>query len=153
MIFRLLLLFIIVPLLELGILLYLSSLIGWLETLAIVIVTGVVGTWLARRQGVQTLRRIQRELGQGQMPGDALLDALMIFLAGAFLMTPGVLTDALGFSLLIPASRRAMKAWVTAWFKRNFKIQTFAPPPPGSADDENVIDSYAIGRETDEDAP
>ena len=79
MLFYLLLLFIVVPFVELALLLKLAEITSWLHTLLLVIVTGVLGTWLARSQGVRTYRKIQQSLSAGQMPTDSLLDAAMIF--------------------------------------------------------------------------
>lgn len=129
MLFRLLLLFILVPLAELAILLWIAEVTdNWLFTLALVIVTGMVGAWLARREGLRCLRQIRRQLARGQLPGDSLLDGLMILIAGALLITPGVLTDLLGFALLVPTIRRVLKQYL----KR--RIQARIVIPPGSPD-------------------
>jgi UPF0716 protein FxsA len=113
MLSRLLLLFILVPAVELLLLIQMGQWIGTLPTVALIALTGVVGAYLARQQGVQVLRKVQQEIQSGQMPADALLDGAMVLVAGAVLMTPGVLTDALGFLLLIPQSRQLLRkaAW------------------------------------------
>jgi len=127
--FRLLLLFILVPLAELAILLWIAEVTdNWLLTLTLVIVTGIVGAWLARREGLRCLRQIQQQLARGQLPGDSLLDGLLILIAGAVLITPGVLTDLLGFALLIPPIRQLLKQHL----KR--RIQARIVVPPGSPD-------------------
>lgn len=109
MLTRLLLLFIIVPAVELLLLIQMGRWIGTLPTVGLIVVTGIVGAYLARQQGLMVLRRIQREMQNGQMPGEALLDGAMVLVAGAVLMTPGILTDALGFLLLIPQSRKLLR--------------------------------------------
>jgi len=147
----LLLLFIIVPLVELSLLLVLGSCTYWWVPLVLVILTGAVGAWLARLQGWHTYRRIQQELAQGRLPTDSLLDALMIFVAGALLLTPGMLTDAFGFSLLIPPCRRVYKGRIVRWLKSRFQVEAFSTrhPHPTVARDQ-IIDSYVVDRPTDE---
>lgn len=103
---RLIFLFVAVPLVELAILLQVGQWIGIGPTFALVVVTGVAGAALARRQGLRAFMAVQRELAEGRLPGRSLLDGLSILVGGAFLLTPGILTDFVGFSLLIPASRR-----------------------------------------------
>lgn len=113
MLSRLLLLFILVPAVELLLLIQMGQWIGTLPTIGLIALTGIVGAFLARQQGVQVLRQVQQEIQNGQMPAAALLDGALILVAGAVLMTPGVLTDALGFLLLIPGSRQMVRkaAW------------------------------------------
>lgn len=106
---RLLVLFIVVPLIELVLLLRVGSNIGWVPTIAVIVVTGVIGAALTRRQGMQTLSKYQEALGQGRIPHQELLDGLLILIAGAVLLTPGFLTDATGFLLLIPSVREAIR--------------------------------------------
>lgn len=143
MLFYLLLLFIVVPFVELAILLKLAEMTSWWHTLLLVIVTGVVGSWLARSQGIRTYRKIRESLAAGQMPTDSLLDAAMIFVAGALLLTPGVLTDLLGFSLLFPPTRRLYRRWLVKRFKASFTIQSTFPTNTPRQSSE-VIDSYVV---------
>ena len=145
MLFKLLLLFIVVPLIELALLLWLAEFKGWQLTLGLVIVTGIVGSVLARTQGWRTWRRIQQELSQGQMPGASLIDAAMIFVAGALLLTPGVLTDLFGFSLLLPGCRRFYRRRILAYFKSRFTVQQVGPGQwQATSGRSEVIDSYVI---------
>ncbi|MEM7115722.1 MAG: FxsA family protein [Chloroflexota bacterium] len=113
MLSRLLLLFIIVPAVELILLIQMGQWIGTLPTVGLIVITGIVGAYLARQQGLQVLTRLQQQVQHGQMPAEALFEGAMILVAGAVLMTPGVLTDVLGFLLLIPASRKLIRkaAW------------------------------------------
>ena len=106
---RLLLLFILTPLIELWLLMLVSEHLGAATTIWLVLVTGFVGASLARRQGIQTWLTIQRETQQGKMPAASLVDALMIFVAGLLLITPGILTDVVGFSLLVPPIRTLLR--------------------------------------------
>ena len=122
---RLILLFVFLPLVELMILLKLAELITGLWTFALVVVTGIIGASLARRQGWSVLRRIQAETQQGQMPTTSLVDAVMIFVAGALLITPGILTDVFGFSLLIPTCRAIYRAHLINWFRNRVEVRSY----------------------------
>ena len=105
-------LFTLVPLLELYLLIRLGTYVGAVDTIAIVIGTGVAGGLLAKSQGLAVLDRMRTELNQGRLPAESLLDGLLILIAGAMLVTPGLLTDGLGLLLLIPWSRKAIKSWL-----------------------------------------
>ena len=103
---RLAVLFILVPILELVLLIRLGQVVGFWPTLGLVLFTGVTGAVLARLEGLRVLFQFQRELAQGRLPGQALLDGLSVLVGGALLLTPGILTDLAGFALLLPVSRR-----------------------------------------------
>ena len=120
MFLRLLLLFTTVPLIELALLVEIGKRVGLAATVALVLATGVLGAWLARREGLRTLARLQQELQQGRMPAEPLLDGLMIFVAGAVLLTPGLLTDLFGFLLLVPAGRAVVRRAVAERLRRRF---------------------------------
>ncbi|MBF8983342.1 membrane protein FxsA [Lutibacter sp. B2] len=112
MLIRLILLFTIVPLVELTILLKLSNNIGFIYTLGIVIFTGVLGAYFAKSQGKEILFRIRHEMQSGRMPGDQLLNGLCVLVGGAMLLTPGILTDTLGFLLVLPIPRELIKVYI-----------------------------------------
>ncbi|HYW80812.1 MAG TPA: FxsA family protein [Thermoguttaceae bacterium] len=124
MLLRLLLLFTIVPLIELSLLLWLAEQIQWGPTLGLVLLTGFLGAALARHEGLRCITRIQQKTAAGQLPGDPLLDGLMILVAGALLVTPGVLTDLVGFSLLVPGIRRIMKRSLKKRFQTRIMVAT-----------------------------
>lgn len=109
MLLRLLLLFTVVPLVELYLLIRLGQQIGIGGTVAIVIGTGVLGAWLARLQGLRVLRELRQRIDAGQVPTDPLIDGLLILIAGAVLLTPGLITDACGFLLLAPQVRAIVR--------------------------------------------
>lgn len=109
---KLLLLFTVTPLVELYLLIRIGGWIGALPTVLLVLVTGFVGAYLARMQGFQVWMRIQREIGAGRFPATPLLDALLLFAAGLLLITPGIMTDVLGFLLIFPATRVPIRNWV-----------------------------------------
>ena len=130
MFLRLLLLFTVVPLVELYLLIRLGAVIGVVPTLALVIVTGALGASLARWQGLGVIGRISEDLAQGRLPTDALIDGLLILIAGALLLTPGMITDALGFFLLVPPGRSAVRKAIARRLERRAR-----------AGDPNVIDA------------
>ena len=115
---RLLLLFILVPAVELGLLIELGRIIGTPGTLGIIVLTGAVGASLARRQGLRVLRDLQAESAAGRLPADALMDGAIILVAGALLITPGILTDVFGFLCLVPATRALGRAAIRRRFER-----------------------------------
>lgn len=106
--FRLILLFTLLPLAELSLLFKIGEWLGAGATLGLVIGTGVVGAWLARREGLRTWERVRVELAEGHMPGEELLHALLVLIAGVVLVTPGVLTDVAGLLLLVRPIREAV---------------------------------------------
>ena len=114
---RLLLLFVVVPAVELALLIEIGSRIGTGATLAIIVITGVIGAALAKRQGLGVLQRLQEETNQGRLPADAMVDGAFLLVAGALLVTPGVLTDVVGFLCLVPAFRALAKREVRRRFE------------------------------------
>ena len=112
MLLKLFLAFTIIPIIEIFLLIEIGSMFGALTAVSLVILTGFLGAFLARMQGLQTLYRIQESLREGRMPSGELLDALLIVIAGLVLLTPGFLTDSAGFLLLIPATRNSIKYWL-----------------------------------------
>ena len=112
MLLKLFLAFTIIPILEIYLLIEIGSMFGALTAVTLVILTGFLGAFLARIQGLQTLSRIQESLREGRMPSGELLDALLIVIAGLVLLTPGFLTDSAGFLLLIPFTRNSIKYWL-----------------------------------------
>lgn len=111
----LLVIFIIIPLIELAVILKVNSFIGIGWTLALIIITAFVGVRLLKQQGISTLLRANQKMQQGQMPAQELAEAFLLALAGALLLTPGFVTDAVGFTLLVPATRKALVHKVIAF--------------------------------------
>lgn len=105
-------LFIVLPFVELVILLQIGGEIGALNTIVLIVGTGIVGGYLAKREGLSVWRRFQEKLSQGGMPGDELIDGLIILVAGALLVTPGVITDVVGLLGLLPPSRSVLKSQI-----------------------------------------
>lgn len=123
MLFKLLVLFIALPLAEIVLLIEIGSRIGTLATLAILVLTAVLGASLAHREGLKVLWRIQEKMAQGIMPDEELIDGVLILAAGIVLLTPGLLTDAAGLLLLVPGSRLALKRWLRERFSRRIRVR------------------------------
>jgi UPF0716 protein FxsA len=112
MFYKLLLIFIGIPTIEMLILIKLGEMLGFFNTVMLIVVTGLLGSVLARIQGARAIINIQSALAAGQMPAEEIIDAFLIFVAGILLITPGLLTDIAGFLLLIPTTRNALKRWM-----------------------------------------
>ena len=116
MLLKLFLAFTIIPVLEIYILIKLGTYLGALNTVIIVILTGILGAYLARLEGLQTMTKVREALGRGEMPAESMLDALLILVAGIVLLTPGLLTDIAGLLMLIPQTRLLFKRWLRKKF-------------------------------------
>ncbi|MDQ0224621.1 FxsA family protein [Metabacillus niabensis] len=115
--------FILIPILEISVLLISGKTIGVLPTLLLLFLTGIIGAWLAKRQGLETMRKMQEQLRYGQIPGDAIVDSICIFFGGLLLLTPGYITDICGFLLLLPFTRNKLKPvlflLMRRWIEKN----------------------------------
>ena len=110
--FILLFLFIFVPVFEISLLINIGKTIGGFNTIAFVIFTAILGAYLVKQQGIETMQKVQKEMNSGRMPAMQMAEGVALLFAGAVLLTPGFLTDAIGFALLVPFIRQAMIAWV-----------------------------------------
>lgn len=156
MLLRLLLLLTVVPLVELALLLWLAKVTDLWFTFALVIVTGALGAALARHEGLRCWRRVHDEMAAGRLPGDPLLDGLMILLAGALLVTPGVLTDLVGFGLLLPPFRRVVKRWAARRFQAQLTIISHMGEESaynGTPERDEIINARVIDVPPEEDEP
>lgn len=117
---RLLLLFLAVPLIEIALFIQVGGLIGLWPTLAIVVITAILGTYLVRSQGLAALGQLKSSFEDLRDPTEPLAHGAMILFSGALLLTPGFFTDAVGFALLVPAVRSAVIRYV----RKNVKIET-----------------------------
>ena len=162
----LLLLFTVTPLVELTLLLRVHGAIGLGPTLALVLATGLGGAVLARWQGVRALRRTQEALAAGRMPGRELFDGALILVAGTLLVTPGVLTDALGLLLLLPPVRGLVARGLRHWAAGRVHVVSHRGPDGhgahghgpfghehrrGGGPDDDVID--VVGRPVPQEEP
>jgi len=116
MLLKLFLCFTLIPVLELYLLIKVGTVIGGLNTILLVILSGFVGAWLARLEGMNTLIRLKMNLQQGLMPAEELLDGVIIFIAGLVLITPGFITDIMGLLLLWPVTRNRLKKFLRKKF-------------------------------------
>ncbi len=125
MLLRLLLAFTIIPAVELALLIWLHHLVqSWYFTLGIIFLTGAIGSFLAKRQGWRAWASIKRALAEGRIPGDELMHGFLILIAGALLITPGILTDITGFLLLLPQFRRFIGKRLMGYLQRKLKVNT-----------------------------
>ena len=149
MLLKLFLLFVFVPIIELALLLILADQTHWFVSLALVISTGALGAWLAKGQGLAALRRIRESMSNAQVPTGPLMDAALIFFAGGLLLTPGVLSDIFGISIMIPTCRAWYSRQLVAWFKRSFRVEVKSPftGTDSKSADPNVVDSYVVDRD------
>jgi len=122
---KLLILFVIVPVTELYILIEVGKKIGSLTTIGIIILTGIIGAYLVKGQGFMILKKIQNDLNEGIMPGDSLIQGAIILAGGILLLTPGFVTDIIGFIFLIPVSRNIVKKYLLKWLKGKIKEGNF----------------------------
>ena len=109
MLLKLFLCFTLLPVFELYLLIKVGTVIGGLNTILLVLISGFIGAWLAKREGINTIMKLKMNLQQGLMPAEELLDAVIIFIAGVVLITPGFLTDIMGLILLWPVTRNQLK--------------------------------------------
>ena len=106
---KLLFLFIVTPIVEMALLIELGKRIGTLQTIGIIVLTGIVGASLAKSQGLRIIRDIKQAVNDARIPHDQLIEGVLILIGGALLITPGILTDAAGFILVIPWTRRMVR--------------------------------------------
>ena len=118
MLMKLFLAFTLIPVMELYLLIKIGTVIGSINTIWLVIITGFAGAWLARIEGMNTMLKVRRNLDKGIMPAEELIDALIIFFAGVVLITPGILTDFAGLLLLWPVTRKKFKQLLRKKFDR-----------------------------------
>jgi len=116
MLLKLFLAFTLIPVLEIYLLIKLGTFLGALNTVIIVVLTGIIGAFLAKLQGLHTMIKVRDGLNRGEMPAEEMLDALLILVAGIVLLTPGFLTDIAGLVILIPQTRVLFKRWLRKKF-------------------------------------
>lgn len=118
--------FIVVPLVELFVILQVGEVVGILNTLVVMVLLSVYGAALARKEGLEVYRRFRQAIAEGRVPSDEALDGVLVLVGAALLLTPGFVTDAVGFSLLIGFTRglykRAARAWVIGWLDRRVTV-------------------------------
>ena len=142
---KLLLLFIAIPVAELYLFMTLGKEIGLWPTLAIIVATAFLGAWLTRMQGARAMARFQKATAEGRLPHEEVLDGVMILIAGVVLLTPGFLTDAVGFALLIPPVRGLLRKRLAKALKDRVQIITPGIDPQRQRqtkrDDDGIIEA------------
>lgn len=144
-------LFVIVPIVELALLIWVGGQIGVWPTILIILATAIVGAWMAQQEGLAVWRRFQDRLASGQMPGKELTDGLIILFSAALLLTPGVLTDLVGFLGLFPVTRAGIRGFLGRRMRNSIEkgtvnFYTFGasrPPPrhePPPRKNDDIID-------------
>ena len=121
-------LFVLVPIVELAVIIQVGQALGVVETLLLMVVVSVAGAWLVKREGIGLWRRAQGQLETGVVPGRELVDALLIMLAGALLLTPGFVSDCLGILLLLPPVRAGLRGLVIRRLRRRVIAQRTSFP-------------------------
>lgn len=143
----LLLILVLLPIIELTLIFKLGTWIGWLPTVLLVFGAGLVGAAIARVQGWRAAAQMRQRLQQGELPPDAVLDGLLIVVAGGLLILPGVLSDVLGLALLFPATRGVVRRRLTSWLKQHVRIERLGgenPGPGGRPRGDQIIDARVI---------
>lgn len=128
--------FVVIPIIEIMLFMAVGEQVGFFSTLFLAFLTAVLGGWIVRHQGLTTIAHIRMAMERGQMPLDELFDGICLIIAGATLITPGFLTDFIGFILLIPLARQGMRHIIrkhTSWGVEGFAGGSPAgnTPPPG----------------------
>lgn len=126
----------IVPFAEIYLLIQVGGIIGALPTIFLVVFTAMLGAFLLKQQGLATFQRFQKSLAQGEVPAYEMIEGPIILLGGILLLTPGFLTDILGFACLVPSLRRRIAQYIL----ENHLIQTVGGFRQGQAADNNVLE-------------
>jgi len=122
---KILLIFTLVPLIEIFVLIELGGIIGSWPTIILIASTGFIGVFLAKYQGIVVLYKMQTNLQAGELPAEQMFDGACILVGGVLLLTPGLITDILGFSLLLPFTRICYKAAAQKYFSRRMNDESF----------------------------
>ncbi len=156
------LLFIAVPIIEISLFIQVGGFLGLWPTIALVVITAIVGASLVRSQGIQTLLSVQNRLQQGELPAQQIVEGVMLAVAGVLLLTPGFMTDTLGMIILIPGPRAA----IAAQLMKRVKVNTFSAgngfhthsgfghdPFQSSNDDGHTFEGESERKDDDKDDP
>lgn len=144
--FLILIAFIAIPIVEIAVFIEVGGWLGLWPTIGIVILTAVIGTSLLRQQGISILFRIQENLQANKLPVRELFDGVCLVIAGAFLLTPGFVTDSLGFALFIPPVRHTIAAWLGQKIIARADVRFHGTPPgagphgPARSHNDDIID-------------
>lgn len=120
---KLLLLFAVIPVVEIYLLIGIGNRVGAGPTIALVLATGLLGAWLAKREGLRVLQRWQGSVARGEVPKEGVISSLLVLVGGVLLVTPGVVTDAMGLALLVPWTRRWVAHAIRHRLEQRFSVQ------------------------------
>jgi UPF0716 protein FxsA len=148
---KLFVLFTALPLVDLWLLLQIGQVLGFWSTVALVVLTGMAGAWLARTEGFRVVREWQRAIAEGRLPAEGVLSGALVLAGGLLLVTPGVLTDVLGLALLFPPSRRLVAAALRRWLARQvqagrIRVVGVSRGARGAPPDDEPVDVTPPGR-------
>ncbi len=149
----LLLAFILTPIVEIAVFIEIGGQIGLWPTLAIVVITAMVGTALLRAQGLATLTSARHSLARGEFPVRQVFDGACLLVAGALLLTPGFVTDGVGLSLFLPPVRDLLRRWVLASGRIRVDMEVGIGPRPGPDDDVIEGEYHEVERPRDPEKP
>lgn len=134
--------FIGVPLIEIFLFIQVGGAIGALPTVALVIVTALVGVSLLRAQGMQTMAKFQQRVAQGELPADTMLEGAALLFGGALLLTPGFLTDIIGFLCLLPFTRQPLVRWLSNNFAKKSNVHVYSSHAQQVRDQDVIEGEY-----------
>ena len=144
-------LFLVVPIIEIYFLIQIGSIIGAFPTILLILSTAIIGAFLLKQQGLSTLMRFQNNLSTGILPAQELVEGILLAVGGALLMTPGFVTDAMGFACLIPFTRKLLAQYIMT--RSSIKIKSgiggFSNPQGTARQDNNVYEGEFVQKDTD----
>ncbi len=145
MFLRLFLLFVFVPLIDLVFLIAMAKYLSFWFTVFLIICSAIFGAYYAKRSGIAVMRQFREQLGAGKMPTESLADGAIVLFAGGLLLTPGLITDIFGMTMLFPYTRRFYKRLLSNWAKKRFKFTAF--PGGMHSNDPNTVDAQVVDRD------
>ena len=142
-------LFLVIPIIEIYFLIQVGAIIGALPTILLVVSTAVIGAFLLRQQGLSTLARFQNNLASGRLPAEELIEGVLLAVGGALLMTPGFVTDAMGFFCLIPFTRKAFAKYIMSRssMQMHSSMGGFSSSHAAGADNNDVYEGEFVRKD------
>ena len=146
-----LILFFVIPVVEIYFLIKVGSIIGAFSTILLILATAIIGAFLLRQQGLSTLSRFQNNLASGTLPAQEIIEGILLAVGGALLMTPGFVTDAMGFACLIPFTRKLLAKYIMtrSGEKMSAGIAGFSNSQGRTDDDNNTYEGEFVKKESD----
>jgi len=136
--------FVLMPIVEIAVLLNVGAAIGWVPTILIVILTAILGTFMLRQQGLATMLAARQRMRAGELPAQQIIEGMLLLVGGALLLTPGFVTDTIGFVCLVPLTRQRLARYIVHRSRGGFDtLQTGRGPdggPTGTESTDNTAD-------------